>query len=184
IDSSGRVANPESYQIVSNTILASGSAPGVRVVGTAGAITVANNLVTVVDGPALRIDAIPGGGLIERNNLWWRAGGSVALGVAGATYTSLTTYQAATGRGSGDKIADPMLGSDGAPGVGSPAIDAGAALAGYVGDCTGAAWHYCGSAPDLGAVERSVASPPPPPPPPPPPVAAPVLTITSPTIGQ
>src|SRR5207244_9703143 len=106
------------------------------------------------------------------------------LGVAGATYTSLTTYQAATGRGSGDKIADPMLGSDGAPGVGSPAIDAGAALAGYVGDCTGAAWHYCGSAPDLGAVERSVASPPPPPPPPPPPVAAPVLPITSSTNRQ
>src|SRR5207247_5367051 len=103
-----------------------------------------------------RVDTIPAGGFTERNNLWWRPGGGVTLGFAGATYTTVASYQAASGRGAGDRIADPLLGSDLSPASGSPTLDAGSAgvsgLA-YVGDCSGSAWHFCGAEPDLGASE-------------------------------
>jgi len=190
VDSTGLVSNSESYTIVSNSISASGTAPGIRVIGTQGSISVANNAVQVVEGPALRVDTVPGGGLVERANLWWRTTGPVALGISGTTYSDLPSYRAATGRGQSDRIADPLFGTDMRPDAASPVVDAGIPAVGaltYVGDCTGEAWHYCGALPDLGAVETSSPSPatiPPPPPPsgsllPPTSLAAPKIAPTS-----
>jgi hypothetical protein len=153
VDSSGEVANPESFRILDNTISAAGSAPGIRVLGTSGSVAIANNLVVTAGGPPLRVDTRPGGGISERNDLFWSTGGPVALGWLGTTVTTVAGLVAA-GAGSGDVIANPLLDGSLAPAAASPAVDAGTtAPGGYVADCTTQPFHYCGSSPDLGSTE-------------------------------
>ena len=56
--SSGNVANVESFVIANNSIDSRGSAPGIRVVGTSGSLSVVNNLVQTQSGPLFRIDEV------------------------------------------------------------------------------------------------------------------------------
>jgi hypothetical protein len=160
IDSSGTVANGESYVIANNTISAGGAAPGIRVIGTKGSIAVANNSVATTSGPPLRVDNAPGGGFKEDHNLFWSTGSALALGYLGTTYGSVAAYRAATGLGQADLSVDPS--------TASALVDAGTtgvSGASYSGDCAQAAWHYCGAAPDLGATESGESTLPPSPPP-------------------
>jgi hypothetical protein len=170
-----------------------GSASGIRLVGTTGSVAIANNVVVAGTGPAFRAAVVPAGGLTERNDVWWSTAGRVTLGFAGRTYTDLAAFRATTGRGAGSVIANPELDAGLAPSAASPVVDAGTtAVAGrdFVRDCASGAWHYCGDAPDAGAVETS-AAPAAPPAPTPPPAPAPAgdttkpqLTVTSPSNGQ
>jgi hypothetical protein len=171
--------------IANNTLISTGSALGLRVVGTSGFLHVGNNVVVTAGGLPLQLDARPGGGFSESNDLFFSPAGT-RLGFLGAVYTTLFDYQAASGAGQADVAADPLLDPSGAPAAGSPAIDAGTAgidaTLSYVGDCSGALYHYCGPAPDLGAVESGQAPPPPPPPPPSAPLAPPT-GLTASAIG-
>jgi Right handed beta helix region/Bacterial Ig domain len=161
--SSGNVANVESFSIMSNSIASNGSAPGIRIIGTTGSVTLANNLVQTVAGPLLRVDTLPGRGLVEHNNLWWSV--TPAWNYLGASLSTLSGYQAASARGTADRSVPPQVDAGFVPLAGSPIIDAGTTTPGsYIGDCTGTTFHYCGAAPDLGAVETSAPAPFPPPP--------------------
>lgn len=152
----------ESFLIADNTIVATGSAAGIRLLGTNGSVKVANNVVTVQDGPAFRADSRPAGGISERADDWFRAGGTPTWGWLGGVYSSLAAYQAASGLGAGDGVADPLLASDLSLGSGSPAVDRGVTDVDpsltYVGDCSGARYHYCGAGVDEGAVESGAAA--------------------------
>jgi hypothetical protein len=160
LDSSGEVANPESYRILDNTISAAGSAPGIRILGTSGSVSIANNLVVTAGGPPLRVDRRPGGGISERNDLFWSTTGNVALGWLGTTVTSVAGLVAA-GAGSGDVIADPQLDGSFVPASTSPAVNAGTTTpGGYVPDCTALPFHYCGTSPDLGSTELGISAAP------------------------
>lgn len=160
LDSSGEVANPESYRILDNTISAAGSSPGIRILGTSGSVAIANNLVVTAGGPPLRVDTRPGDGISERNDLFWSTAGSVSLGWLGTTVTSVGGLVAA-GAGSGDMIANPQLDGSLVPAATSPAVNGGTtAPGGYLGDCTAQPFHYCGSSPDLGSTELGISAAP------------------------
>ena len=168
LNSAGTTANVESFVIANNTIRAAGSAPGLRVVGTTGSMTVANNLVTAGTGYAIRIDKAPTAGYAEMNNLVYSTAGAPNWSWLGQSYASLSAYRAATGLGKGSIAGDPLLDALFTPQVGSPAIDAGSATAAslpYRGTCLGTAYEYCGQTVDIGGVESGQATPPPPPPP-------------------
>jgi hypothetical protein len=155
--------NVESFVIANNTIAATANASGIRLLGTAGSVKIANNVVTVQNGPGFRSDTRPGGGLSSRANLWFQSGGSSLWGWLGGVYSSLSAFQASSGLGAGDVVGNPLLATDFSLGSGSPAVDRGVhdvdASLTYVGDCSGASYHYCGSGVDMGAVERGAAAP-------------------------
>lgn len=103
------------------------------------ALTLVNNLVTGIFDRYAVILRKPAGTYVERHNLWFN-GGVLADAKGGV----------------GNLSADPKLDTRLVPRKGSPAIDAGVSPAwlGYRKACDGAAFHYCGKAPDIGAVER------------------------------
>jgi hypothetical protein len=132
---------------------------GIGINWTSGAVRIANNIVIPYSGQAqLRIDAKPGGGYAERNN--WYDLGSALWRYAGASYTSLASYQAASGQGSGDLRASVSssvdLDTSWTQQPTAPSIDAGtASLTGvsFTADCVSIVYSYCGALPDIGAVE-------------------------------
>jgi hypothetical protein len=165
LNSAGKTANVESFVIANNTIHPSASAPGIRVIGTAGSVTVANNLVTTVSGYAVRIDRLPAGGYTEKHNLVHSTAGAQAWAWLGAGYSSLSTYQAASGRGAGSIAADPKLDARLTPLATSPAVDSGStsvASLTYRSACGGNAYEYCGQSVDIGGVESGLGTPAPP----------------------
>jgi Right handed beta helix region len=102
------------------------------------ALTLVNNLVTgTFDGYTVLLKR-PAGTYVERNNLWFP--GKVLSDAHGAA---------------GNLGADPLLDAALRPRKGSPVVDAGLALRGlgYRRICDGKAFHYCGKAPDIGALE-------------------------------
>jgi hypothetical protein len=109
IDSSGEVANHQSYLISGNRISGEGEAPGIRILGTSGKVTIVDNKVSVGDAPPLRIDRMPGGGLTETGNQLWSRSMPVAIGWLGRVFSSVGGYRTASGRGVGDTFTDPHL---------------------------------------------------------------------------
>lgn len=160
----------ENFLVVHNTV-SNARGGGLRVIGTTGWVKLANNAVSVSGGPVLRVDQVPGGGLTETNNLW-HSTASASWMYSGSSYPTLLAYQAATGKGRGDKNADPALNVSLDPATSSPVVDAGTtsvdASFPYTSSCNGTRRDYCGSAPDIGATETAAATSPTPPPPPPP----------------
>lgn len=186
LNSAGKTANVESFVIANNTIATTGDAPGIRLVGTAGSMTVANNVVTAGSGYTLRIDRLPGGGYTEKNNLWHSSTGAPTWAWLGTGYSSLASYKAASGHGAGDIAANPELDSLLVPLAGSPVVDAGSTSVpplSYSGSCASGVFQYCGSSVDMGSEERTTGSVAPPPEPTVDTVK-PELTITSPKHGQ
>jgi parallel beta-helix repeat protein len=125
--------------------------------GTSGALTVVNNLCTGIHDYNLIIASAPGGGLVETRNLWYSGGGTERWRYVSSFPSSLAGWQVASGQGTADVIADPLLAADFTLQAGSPAIDAGTtAVAGvtYTADCVARPYSYCGLHPDLGAVEH------------------------------
>ena len=104
LDSSGNVADVESFVLANNSIVAKGTAPGIRILGTSGSVTIVNNLVQVQQGPVFRIDRLPGQGLTERSNLWWSTTGTPTWGFLGRGFSTLADYVAASGRGAADRV--------------------------------------------------------------------------------
>jgi len=163
------------FVVASNTFSLSGSAEAVNVSEVPGGVpvTLANNVFTGSFGSAYR-----GCSSCSENHNDWNGGSS-----------NLPA-------GSGDVRLSPGLSS--APGLApsstSAVVDLGTTSLGglsYSPGCDGAPLHYCGSAPDLGAVEStsSASAPPPPPttttttttPTPPPPPTTTTTTTTTPT---
>jgi hypothetical protein len=178
----------ESFVIANNTVAAGAGTWSALDIRRQRSVTLANNLVTGSFLYALQAEQ-PIAGYDEHHNLWYPGSGTRFFwnGIA----LSLTDYRAASGEGGSDLALDPRLDAGLVPQPGSPAVDAGTTdIAGltYSGTCAGRPYTYCGSAPDLGALESAAAgpeeqpaapppppppSPPPPPPPPPPPAPAP-----------
>jgi Right handed beta helix region len=102
------------------------------------ALTLVNNLVTGTFSGYTALLKRPSGSYLERNNLWFP--GRVLADVHS---------------GVGNLGADPLLDAALRPRKGSPVVDAGFAPRGlgYRRACDGKAFHYCGKAPDIGAVE-------------------------------
>jgi hypothetical protein len=128
------------FVIASNTFqMASSSSEAVNV-SPAGStqVLLVNNVFTGTYGSALRKSAAT----VEHHNLWYGAASNVPSGT-------------------GDVRSSPNLTSspDFAPNPGSPVVDGGAAAGAgvtYTSSCDGTTLSYCGSAPDLGAVETAV----------------------------
>lgn len=123
--------------IANNTIVMAGG-NGLNLHRVSG-LTLVNNLVTGLFDRYAAIIRQPAGGYFERNNLWFNGG-----------------VLADASRAVGNLSADPKLSRALAPMKGSPVIDAGARprWLGYRKACDGIAFHFCGKAPDIGAVER------------------------------
>jgi hypothetical protein len=118
-------------------------------------LTIANNLVTGSSRPVLRVER-PNDTYSEHHNLWHSASGPATL-VWGGRSETLSGYRALTGEGRGDKEAAPRLTTGLAPARNSPAIDAGTVIVSselaYRRTCKRLPLHYCGAAPDMGALE-------------------------------
>jgi hypothetical protein len=145
-------AQLERLVIASNTVVTQdATAIGVDV-RAVRALTLANN---IASGARIALEAVaPLDSYSEHHNLWFPADGARFMW-KGKSLT-FDDYAAASGGGARDVLQDPLLGGDLAPGRGSPAIDAGSAdVEGlrYSPSCDGLPYHYCGSAPDLGAIE-------------------------------
>jgi Bacterial Ig domain/Fibronectin type III domain len=126
---------------------------------TSGALRISNNIVIPYAGQAhLRIDSVPSGGYLERNN--WYDTSSSLWRYASGSYSSLAAYQSASGQGVGDLRAtvSATVNVDGswAQLQTAPSLDAGtsevAGLA-FTPDCLPRAYSYCGLRPDIGSVE-------------------------------
>ena len=125
----------ERFVIANNTIrMAKGNGLNLHRVP---ALTLVNNLVTgTFDGYTVLLKR-PTGAYVERNNLWY----------PGRVLADVHT-------GVGNLGADPLLDAALRPRRGSPVVDAGFAVRGlYRRGCDGKAFHYCGNAPDIGALE-------------------------------
>lgn len=125
------------FAIVNNTIRMSGG-NGLNV-HRVKSLTLANNVVTGDVEKYSVLLRLPSGSYLERSNLWF----------PGSVYAEAS-------RGVGNLSVDPKLDRALAPRKGSPVIDAGLAVRGlgYRRACDGRAFHYCGKAPEIGAVER------------------------------
>ncbi|MDQ2982473.1 MAG: right-handed parallel beta-helix repeat-containing protein [Actinomycetota bacterium] len=144
----------ESFVIANNTIsMSAGSAMDLRAVAN---LTLANNVVTgSVTGFNLYVKA-PAGAYSEHHNLWHSSAGPAWFAWNGTTSLNLSSYRSLSGNGAGDFVANPALGASFVPSAGSPVVDAGSASVSsltYAGACDGLALHFCGLAPDVGAVE-------------------------------
>lgn len=127
------------FVVASNTFSFSSASEAVNVSPSGSAhVTLANNIFTGSYGSALRAAATT----VENHNDWYGAGSNVP-------------------HNTGDTTVGPNLGA--APSLAlptaSPLVDAGVSLAqlGYTASCTGSPLSYCGSAPDVGAVESTPA---------------------------
>jgi hypothetical protein len=152
-------ATRESFVIASNTIVGSGG-NGVDLNTTSGSLTLANNSIGGAISPAAHI-ASPGGAYSEHHNDFSSTAGTAQLNFNGSVW-GLAAYRTASGQGSGDLSVAPLLGTGFMPGSTSPLIDAGSTSVtslGYTASCDGAAFHFCGSAPEIGAVETSTTAP-------------------------
>jgi hypothetical protein len=153
-----RSVNPESFQILSNTIV--DASEGIRVVGAVSATIRNNTVVLRPDGnPVLQLDPDLKAA-DEANNLWYRPGGA-SWSYRYTAYYTLSAYQAASRLGGDDRVGDPQLDPTTLePAATSPVVDAGAKKAGvkYTRACDGGLYHFCGTAPELGAVELLTAA--------------------------
>jgi hypothetical protein len=141
--------SPENWRIYNNTLSGSGRrnyAMYLSVMGTSGLhateVTIRNNLVTGWGSGMLSMPTGHPGTYNQDHNDW---NGSSAPSGGGNT-TSSPSVSAA-----------PAF----APAPGSPVINAGTTSipgASFTAACDGLALHYCGSAPDIGAVESRTAS--------------------------
>jgi parallel beta-helix repeat protein len=144
------VAPSVNFVVASNTFELAGASEAVNVSESGSAkVTLANNVFTGSYGSALRSAA----STVEHHNLWYG-------------------WSSNRPHGDGDLFVAPALSAPGfVPGARSFLMDAGsAANAGltYTASCSGAPLSYCGSNPDLGAVESSAPTPAPAPAPAPP----------------
>ncbi len=135
----------ESFVIASNTIQTGSSGPALNA-SPVRSLTVANNvLASGRRGPwALQVRR-PFGRYSESHDLLWPASAEPVLW--NGKGKSLAEYTSKAHAGDKDLVADPAHAS---------VVDLGVrALLGlrYVARCDGRPFHYCGSAPDLGAVE-------------------------------
>ncbi len=156
-DSGIVVARPaiESFVVADNTI------ERVRTYGmyfqTVSNLTITNNIVDTGSGTASLLSVRrPTRSFSEHNNLWNH--GSRRAFYWNGVARDFNAYRRASGAGLADRFGDPKLGADLTPKAGSPAVDSGStkvdsALT-YRGSCDGIVFHYCGTAPDLGAHER------------------------------
>jgi hypothetical protein len=138
-DSLSASASPVGVVLASNTFQFANASEAVNVWEAASAdMTIANNVFTGSYGSALRT-ATGSGTTSEHNNDWFGAGRNVPSG-------------------SGDLRVDPTLSAPSylAPSAGSPVDNKGSTSGAgvtYTAACDGQPLHYCGAAPDLGAVE-------------------------------
>lgn len=152
----------ESFVIADNTVSGSGGNGG-DLGATAGSLTLANNVFAGAVSPALRVFT-PGGTYSEHHDSFSSTSAATQI-VLGANWLTLAAYRTASGQGASDLAVDPQLGGDLTPAATSPLVDGGSQTAGaltYTASCDGAPFHYCGSAPDIGAVETATAALPPP----------------------
>jgi parallel beta helix pectate lyase-like protein len=142
----------ETFTIVDNTIdTTGGNGVNFRPVKM---LTFANNIVTGTFSDYTAIIRKPIGPFYEHHNLWFpTAGNAFQWQGAGMTFAQ---YRSASTQGKGDLTVDPHLDAALALTAASPAVDAGSVLPSlsYRRTCDGTAFSYCGTAPDLGAVER------------------------------
>jgi hypothetical protein len=102
IASFGKVANVESFLIADNSISSSGSAIGALVHGTAGSVTIVRNVIATQRGTLFQVDRLPGGGLVERDNLW--SSSAPSWRYLGNMFSTLSAYLAASGQGTADRM--------------------------------------------------------------------------------
>ena len=126
----------EGFVIANNTIQSTGG-NGFNV-HRVKSLVLANNLVTGRFKDYAVMLRRPAGPYFEQHNLWF--GGGVLANTSGAI---------------GNIAVDPRLDPRLRLRKGSPAVDAGIVVPGlrYTRACDGKAFHYCGKAPDIGAVE-------------------------------
>lgn len=150
----------ESFVIADNSIdMSVGRAMDLRKVAN---LTLANNLVTGSFAGFALYGMPPAGSYSEHNDLWYTTSGPTWFAWNGTTSLDLAAYSSLSGQGHADRVADPALGPNLVPQPGSPAIDGGSANVGalaYKASCDGALLDYCGSAPDVGAVETLASAP-------------------------
>ena len=153
--------------LANNTIQVS-AGNGLDLNRTSGGLTLANNTISGAAAPVAHLHS-PGGAYSEHHDSFWTTSGSPQVDFNG-TSQSVASYRASSGQGAADLASDPQLASDLAPGATSPLVAAGSTgVAGvtFTASCDGAPFHYCGTAPNIGAVDSLGSTPPPPPPPPP-----------------
>jgi Right handed beta helix region/Bacterial Ig domain len=141
----------ESFVIANNSIQTTGGA-GMDL-RTARNLTVANNAVFGKSVYALTAKS-PTGSYSEHHNLWYSDSGTLLL--FNGTQSTLAAYQSRTGQGAKDLSVKPVVDGNYALSAGSPLIDQGTtAVTGttYSVACDRLPMHYCGTFPDIGAVE-------------------------------
>src|SRR5581483_1538779 len=159
----------ENFTIADNTIAADLPAGyKIEVEYTSGWLQIANNVATgtattdiMVAGCSSPGNGLPSGGF-EMNDDFYDPGSTMQWcfnGTAGSrlSNTSPPGWVQSSGEGTADTTSDPLVD----PlwftlGAGSSAINAGtSSVTGltYTASCDGALYHYCGSAPDMGAAE-------------------------------
>jgi hypothetical protein len=110
LDSSGETRDVENFVLANNAISTKGNAPGIRILGTRGSVSIVGNRVVTQNGPVFRIDTMPGHGLIEHGNTWWSTAGSASWGYMGKASSTLSGFVASTGGlSTGDRNVDPKL---------------------------------------------------------------------------
>jgi parallel beta helix pectate lyase-like protein/Big-like domain-containing protein len=130
------------FVVASNSFVLAGASEAVNVSPSGSArVTLANNVFSGQYDSALRAASTT----TETHNLWYGASRNVPTGT-GDVFTSPALAAA------------PTLALNGA----SPAVDKGSTTIGglsYTTACDGLPLHYCGNAPDLGAVETTSTAP-------------------------
>ena len=150
--------SPMFFLLVNNTVASAG---GGIVVRGASSLWLENTIVTGSAHPVLAVTGVPIGSIVERANLLYTRGDVAAAFEWPGGVGTYAAWRAATGQGAGTLTVDPLLDSESVsltPALGSPAIDAGVAATAAMTltpACSGAVDHYCGAAPDIGAVETS-----------------------------
>jgi hypothetical protein len=153
----------QSFRISQNTIVGgrrNGATTEGIVSNAASRLQVTNNILTGALGKVLDISGTAAAAYGQRGNALYAPGASYAWN--GRFVTSAAAFAGLSGQGAGDSTVDPRLASinPAAPNfqlsATSPVRDAGvlnpSGLAMTAG-CDGAQAHYCGSAPEPGAIE-------------------------------
>jgi hypothetical protein len=141
----------ESFVIANNTIQPAGGA-GMDLRSSRN-LTVANNAVFGKSVFALRAQS-PTGSYSEHHNLWYSDSGTSFL--FNGTQSTLAAYQSKSGQGENDLSTSPLVDGSFSPSAVSPLIDRGTTNVTsltFSAACDGLPMHYCGTAPDIGAVE-------------------------------
>jgi hypothetical protein len=161
----GTTCPPQTFTIANNTVILEGADTGmIDFQYPKGGVVLANNIGTGSGAWDLGIEedhaTCPVGtdvSVSESHDDWSNSQPDVWRHCK-SSFSTLSAYQSATGLGGGDLNASPGVSSSTftlAPG--SPAIDAGTTnVSGaptYHPSCSAARFDYCGSAPDIGAVE-------------------------------